>query len=92
MFILSAENSPWFFIKFGTLALTSLLPTDMFADRSWDEMRKKRITPEALLSETANGWLELEPTPGGCGSETWSIFAAVQAGGCRSTVYFLWRQ
>lgn len=62
MFIQSAENSPWFFIKFGTLALTSLLPTDMFAERSWEVMRKKkkkRVTHETLLSEPADGWLEL---------------------------------
>lgn len=44
MFILSAENSPWFFIKFGTPALTSSLPTDMFAERSWEvrEGKKKK--------------------------------------------------
>lgn len=38
------RNSPcfFFFIKFGTLALTSLLPTDMFAERSREVMRKKK--------------------------------------------------
>lgn len=61
MFILSAENSPWFFIKFGTPALTSSLPTDMFAERSWEVRRekKKRITHATLLSEPTDGWLEL---------------------------------
>lgn len=38
-----AGNSPWFFITFGVLALTSLLPTDMFAERSWKVMRNPPV-------------------------------------------------
>lgn len=73
---------PAFFISFGTPALTSLLPTDLFAEiLGSDEKgkKKKRITHEAILSEPADVWLQLEPTPGGCGSHIRNISAAVQS-------------